>query len=204
MKRLRCVLLLALLSLTVSGQTSHGSEKGPPRRRTVTLETVLSCLDDSLIDDVFKTDLSDAGRLNPLAMVLQKDKTEPGYLALRAKQFVTYPDGDFRYEIWPTDYLGKTMDWSKLQFCHDRPTAYYQVENETLPHPVHMVTIDGDDWFLNPNEVFAHADQFHFESGVFTNSSGVFFIAVKGRVSIQFVCKPDGLKFQRAIYTPKE
>jgi hypothetical protein len=65
-----------------------------------------------------------------------------------------------------------------------------------------IIEINAGDWLLNPNEIFAHADQFNFESGVFNNSSEVFFTAMKGHVSIQFTCKPSGLKFYRVIYAP--
>jgi len=62
--------------------------------------------------------------------------------------------------------------------------------------------IDGDEWQFDPNEILAHANQFEFSSGVFTNSAGVYLIATKGRVSIQFTCSAAGLKFYRASYLP--
>ena len=55
-------------------------------------------------------------------------------------------------------------------------------------------------WLLDPNEVFAHADQFTFESGVFADSSDIYLTAKKGRAAIQFICKSDGLHFYRALF----
>ena len=56
-----------------------------------------------------------------------------------------------------------------------------------------------NEWEFNINELFGHADQFKFTSGVFTNSSDVFFAATKGLVDLQFIPRPNGLTLYRVI-----
>jgi hypothetical protein len=196
---------IALLDTSAPAETSSRHPKsGAPHKSAVTLETVLSCADDSLVDEVFKTDWYTARfKLDGLLMAITKNKADPDYLALRSKRFETDIRDKSSLEIVPTDALsGHRIAASDLPFCHSFLTARYD-ESDHKSGP-RSVDIDGEDWLLNPNEILAHADQFHFDSGVFTNSSDVFFTATKGRVSIQFVCKPDGLKFYRALYVPSD
>lgn len=188
---------VALLAIGVYAQKQKVSASARSRQRVVSLDTVLSCTNDSFLGVVFKTDRNTAIRLSRIAMaVTEKDKSD--YPALLSKGFVTYPAGQpDSMEIWPTDDRGVPTDESQLPFCRYRPTANYSASFEAGPHGI---DIDGRDWFLNPNEVFAHADQFTFDSGVFTDSSRVYLVAKKGRVIIQFLANPSGLRFYRAIY----
>lgn len=198
----RAILLATALIVPLAfAQTPAKSHK-----RVVSLETVLSCIDDPLITEVFKTD-SDTARfkLNALLMIGTRPKTPtPEYLELLAYGFNTQLLNDSALEIMPTDHLGHYVS-EPLPFCRDNPTANYEKvgtgKGKSMPN---NVEIDGNRWLLNPNEIFAHADQFQFHSGVFTNSSEVFLSATKGRVSLQFVCKTDGLVFYRAFYLPTE
>jgi hypothetical protein len=204
MKSLPKLLFLALLTVSVPAQISHGSNKRSPHRRAVTLETILSCSDDSLMAEVFKTDARTAYLdLSVLLMVArEQQKSGPSDIA-RAKGFLTGNLSESKLIIFPTDYLGHTIEAAKRPFCRDGPTADYKNLMDTTSGP-YMVEIDGEDWSLDNNEVFAHADQFQFRSGVYKNSSEVFFEATKERVSIQFVCRPNGLKFYRALYGPRD
>jgi hypothetical protein len=201
------ILASALLGPLAPAQPSASrSEKSVAHKRLVTLETVLSCADDQLVDEVFRTDIITATlKLNAVAMVMAanaKRAPDADDVELRSKGFETRPLDKTDIEILPTDFAsGHIVPVSNLQFCHYLPIAHY--DESGLPPRPHTLEIDGDDWLLNPNEIFAHADQFAFDSGVLTNSSEVFFTAKKGRVSIQFIGKPDGLKFYRALYVPK-
>jgi hypothetical protein len=174
-------------------------------KRAVTLQTILSCTNDALIDEIFKTDAETARlKLNGFLMVEAKHKqiSIPDYAALRYKGFVTDIIDESHVNIHPTDIsTGVPIPEVNLPFCRDFPTATYNTSNESSPS---LVSISGEDWLLNSNEIFSHADQFHFDSGVFTNSSDIYFTATKGRTSIQFIAKPDGLKFYRVLYSISE
>ena len=57
------------------------------------------------------------------------------------------------------------------------------------------------DWTLDPNEVFRHAEQFNFVSGVFKNSSQTYLVATKGNTAIQFVFSDGALRLYRVTIT---
>jgi hypothetical protein len=200
------ILILSVLSFSAIptlAQTRVRSLKGTSRQHLVTLETILSCANDSLITQVFNTDKSTAINLNAVLMVEMKYKKirNDDYVELKSKGFVTRNIDDSSFGIMPTNALsGSLVPESDLAFCHDLPTAHY--DRTGYKSGPRDVDIGGENWVFNPNEIFAHADQFHFDSGVFTNSADIFFTAKKGRVSIQFLCKGDGLRFYRAIYVP--
>ncbi len=198
------LLALSLLSLVLaSGQT----KVKPVQKRTVSLDTVLACLHDSLLEDVFKTGKPTMDSLDSFAMTIMnsdpKKKDDLDFLGLKAKMFYTRPAAESEFSILPTEILenGKIriMGDSKLTFCHYDLVAHYQSRDDLHALPT-FIKIDGQDWLLNPNEVFVHADQFKFQSGVFEDSSDVYLMASKARVDIQFLCKPDGLKFYRVFY----
>jgi hypothetical protein len=197
-----CAISLFCISARAQSPSKTSKERSS-RKRAVALETVLSCADDPLIGEVFKTGgLAARVNLNGFLMIESKHTLPPAeYLSLRGKGFVTRPIDDTTLQIMPTSPVsGSPIPIPTLPFCNDLPIAHYD-EAETKSGP-RAVDIDGKNWILNANEIFAHADQFHFDSGVFTNSSDVFFTATKGRTSIQFISQTDGLKFYRAIYLP--
>lgn len=199
-----CAMSLFCIPAPAQPPSKTSRQRSSPKR-AVTLETVLSCADDALIGEVFKTDgLTARVNLNGFLMIESKHTLPPAeYLSLRGKGFVTRPIDDTTLQIMPTSPVsGSPISIPTLPFCNDLPIAHYD-EAETKSGP-RAVDIDGQDWILNTNEIFAHADQFHFESGVFTNSSDVYFTATKGRTSIQFISQPSGLKFYRAIYLPSD
>jgi hypothetical protein len=198
---------IVVSAIVLSGALARSQTPEHPKashKRAVTLETVLSCVGDNLINEVFKTEAGTARTsLNLLLMTLVKYKTgDSKRLELLSYGFQTQDLGsgdNVVLGITPTDYLGNDVPISSRTFCQSGVTAHYDASDwKSGPF---RIAIDGEDWLLHPNEVFAHADQFHFDSGVFTNASDVFLTATKGRVSIQFVCKPTGLTFYRASYT---
>jgi hypothetical protein len=168
------------------------------------LETVLSCADDPLIGRIFATDLSTAVSLNRILLALHRTDKPSNLDEADAlmKGFVTDSVGDMTHlGILPSDLSGHVLK-GPMPFCHSDLVAIYK-EHAYNSGPIHL-EIDGDEWQFDPNEVLAHADHFEFSSGVFTNSTGVFLMATKGRVSIQFTCSAAGLKFYRAIYLPPD
>ena len=200
----RPVLVLALLPILFHASLSESRPAIAHRQRAVTVDTILSCANDSLIVEVFKTDWRTSLKLDRLLMILtQHTMSSVEYASLRSKGFRTNLLDAGNVQILAADFAsGRTIPKSKLEFCQDYPVAKYnKVDLDSFPQ---SIDVSGDGWQLNPNEVFAHADQFQFRSGVFSDSSDVFFIATKGPVAIQFICKPDGLKFYRAIYSPPE
>ena len=176
-----------------TAQTPSHAKNPASRKHTITLETILSCADDSLIRDVFKTDWATAiGELSPIS---------PSKVDVLAKGFeaVNLSLQEGMLDILPIDPVsGRPVASASLPFCHDLPTAHYEnADRKSLPV---NIQVGGENWSLNANEVFAHANQFTFSSGTFENSADVYLTATKGRVSIQFLCKPSGLEFYRAIY----
>jgi hypothetical protein len=197
--------LTLLFVISASAQPSETTKKSSLHPRAITLDTILSCTNDPLIAEVFKTDEFTARfKLFAVSMIEMKYKTPgPSYDALSSKGFVTRPLDDTSLEIIPTDPLsGKIATASNLSFCHSSPTARYSKSGDKS-EPL-LIEIRGNDWLFDPTEIFVHADQFRFDSGIFADSSDVFFTAIKGRVSIQFICKTNGLKFYRAIYTQSD
>lgn len=207
--RTALVVMTLLLSVPHIEPLQTRKAETPPHKRNVSLDTVLSCASDELIADVFATDRMTALNSDIGTVILWR-KEHPH--DLWSKRFVTFHEGGDDFEIWPTDYRGVPIPKPQLPFCRYRPLASYlgadsasspEAGMKVLKSGPHSVDISGDDWTLNEHEVFAHADQFEFTSGVFTDSSRVFLLATKGRVAIQFICKPTELVFFRAIYHPE-
>jgi len=197
-------ILLAVVTLTFVPNLAGQTSKPPPRKRLVNLETVLSCADDPLIGRIFGTDQSTAMSLNAILLALHRTDKPSNLEKADAllKGFVTDPAGDITHlAISPSDLSGHIIK-GPMPFCHTSLVAAYK-EHAYNSGPT-LLEIDGDQWQFDPNEVLAHADQFQFSSGVFANSAGVYLMATKGRVSIQFTCSAVGLRFYRAMYIPPD
>ena len=198
--RISLSLVLAVIVLVFvhdcNGQTSRANP------RVVSLETILSCADDSLVTGVFGTDRETATvKLSALLLALQKpENRRANQVDALMKGFVTRAVDIRHLIILPSDLYGHIIK-GPLPFCHDGLSAIYSEGAVGSTGPIRM-EIDGDRWRLNANELLAHADLFQFSSGVFANSTDVYLIATKGRVGIQFTCSATGLKFYRAFYLP--
>jgi hypothetical protein len=192
----KLVVVISVFTLLAGAATS---KRPATSKRIVSLDTVLSCADDELLSTAFNTDAHTAVRMNAVGM-LTVEKDSQDYAQLRNKRFITrlVSESD-SVQIWPTDFQGKMIDDNRLSFCRYSPTANFLKLSDSESKP-YSIEIDGANWVLNPSEVFAHADQFSFTSGVFSNSSRVFLIARKGNVAIQFICNKTGLTFYRALY----
>jgi hypothetical protein len=171
---------------------------GQPHKamRIVLLDTILSCPSDAIVKNVFETDWRTMVNLTASLLNGQKETNSD----LLSKGFTAFPIAEDEMMIAPTNMKGRALSKEQVPFCNYKLSASYEKGMDSKPH---TLEISGDDWSLNPYEVFAHADQFEFSSGVFSNSSRVFLVARKGRVAIQFICKPTGLVFYRALYYPE-
>jgi hypothetical protein len=197
MRTLWGLILLLTLGITAEAQTTSGAS----HKRTVALDTVLSCAGDHMLDTVFQTNYFTALKLGTAGMAWNRmqHSTDGNYIVLVANGFQTEIVDDRHFLIIPSDVSGELVKDTKDNFCHDDPVATYE---DTHSEPS-QIEIHADNWSLNQNQVFAHADQYSFKSGVFTDSSEVYLTATKGRVDIQFICKPEGLVFYRAFYNAK-
>lgn len=202
------VALLAVFLLTLVWAVSQTHAAGKAQHhvsRRVSLDAVLSCPSDPLIREVFHTDGNTAIDLNATTMIMARyhqsyRKTIPDYSILRTKMFFTGASGGGASDITilPTNAGGHIIGERKLPFCHDDPVAEYKsLASGEFPL---TVEISATGWSLNANEIFVHADQFKFSSGVFSDSSEVYFTASKGNTLIQFVPTNSGLRFYRVIY----
>lgn len=191
MKRLAEALIFSCMAMGAVGiAQNHLSARGARGFRVVHLETVLSCADDPLIRRAFE------------------EREEAALLAVGSPQkyglgagFDLYLLGNSTYGISAVDPLSrKDIPDAETPFCHFYPQLQYpEAGTDGGDYPA-VITIPGETWTLNANELFAHADQFQFESGTFKNSDQIYLSARKGATTIQFLCGPNGLKFYRAIY----
>jgi hypothetical protein len=198
MRTLLGLILLLTLGTTAEAQTASSAH----HKRTVSLDAVLSCASDHMLDTVFQTNYLTALKLGTagMAWTRREHSTDEDYILLAANGFQTKIVDDRHFLIIPSEVSGEITKDTKDNFCHDDLVATYE---NTHSGPSQIET-RADNWFLNPNQVLAHADQYSFKSGVFTDSSEVYLTATKGRVDIQFICKPEGLVFYRAFYNAKE
>jgi hypothetical protein len=168
---------------------SQGQQSTKPR--AVLLKEVLSCADDPFMARVFDLTNEDADKL------MMPDKADPklvesyGFWLL-----LSHTVGHVNFTVMPTH--------QNNSFCRSYPNVggFAVPKNDTAYHPV-IITFDcGDAWTLDPNEVFAHADQFKFESGIFKNSTDVYMLATRGDTTIQFIFdqKSKRLKLSRVFY----
>ena len=189
-------------ALFAQNQAIH-SHTTLPHQRTVTLDTILSCPDDPVIEEAFRTDKSTAHVLNPFHHV-NKPQTEPtGKSALsKVKGFYDVFFLGNTASIFPVDRLsGRAIPREDLPFCNVSASMRFGEDDTSTPL---SISIDGDGWIFDPNEIFAHAEQFKFDSGVFSDGSESYLIAIRGRTTIQFLASRSGLRFYRAIYSPPE
>ena len=197
MKRATATLLgLLILVFGALAQMPAKAKKGVP---TVSLDTILSCSNDIYVQHVFKTELGTMHKLGMGAMIVGhvKDKTDDASVALRYAGFQSgFSNDPLVMSVMPFRPDGTVI--SPAPFCSILDVNYEKASDDSLPYMV-SIYVDSDYWVFNPNELFLHADQFTFRSGVFNDSSKVFLAATKGRVEIQFVAEPNGLTLYRVF-----
>lgn len=180
--------ILLVLTAILAGQC-WGQQK--PKPKALTLEDVLSCADDRLISGVFALDGDNVNKLIPQTKTYDQKLMESyGFWIL-----VSPTAGKQEFIIMSKEKSGS--------FCRSYPTmsnGFATPKNGTTKYLVTLFIQPADAWTLDPNEVFAHADQFTFESGVFENSTEVFLIAKRGVTSIQFIFSNKKLKLYRVFY----
>jgi hypothetical protein len=170
------------------------------QKRTVSLDTILSCPEDSIVRSVFKTNLVTMRNLHVSAMIINHtyEKNDEDSIALRYAGFISSGSDPLNFGIMAADSHGDYWTRPDRTFCSGSFVARYQDLGSSLPYEIDLLP-DEDQWTLDINQLFVHADQFKFRSGVFTNSSDVFFVASKGQVEIQFIPKPNGLTLYRVV-----
>ena len=87
-------------------------------------------------------------------------------------------------------------------YCHLFTVFYPNEKDASLPTQVHLSGGKGEVFSFDANDLFIHADQFVFHSGVMEGSTDVFLAAVKGDTGIRFIAKPTGLTFDGVIILP--
>jgi hypothetical protein len=187
-------LLTTLLILAIGAPAQDLIPKAP---QNISLNGILACADDSYVQRIFKTDIQTIRKLNMGELALVKDKNDADSRRLRDFGFMS-------------GFTGDPLHFSVLPFPPTDPAPFcsilsiYYLRDEPNAHPYHaQVIVDPNFWTFDPNELFTHADQFTFKSGVFSNSSEVYLSATKGRTEIQLIATPKGLLLYRvSIKTP--
>src|SRR6266481_2421229 len=195
-KMLVVISIFAFLASAAASEPIH-------KRKAISLDILLFCASDKLLQSVFDTDrITAASELNRSLILIKRIQKEDSGTNFITKGFTTESVGNNDLEIFPVEGLGDPIPETKLSFCQYHPVASHlsTEENGNVVAKPHVISISGDDWVLNPIEVLSHADQFSFTSGVFSDSSRVFLVARKGNVAIQFICNQTGLTFYRALY----
>lgn len=182
------ILLTAFFILALGSPAQDPTPKAP---RSISLDDILSCANDPYVQKVFHTDLYSIRKLNLGPVLLAKDKTDPYSKAITSFGFMSA-------------FTSNPLELGVLPFPPTNPAPFcsilsiYYLRDEPNSYPYHaQVNVDPDFWTFDTNELFTHADQFTFISGVFKNSSRVYFSAAKGRTEIQFVATPKGLVLYR-------
>jgi hypothetical protein len=198
MKTVTATLLgFLILALGASAQTATKAKKAAP---TVSLDTILSCADDSYVQSVFKTDLATMNKLNIglVQLAHYKDDADSKALESLSKRMGFWTgatDKPLELLVMPNPPV------LPVPFCSNLAAHFLDDVASALPSYVE-ISVSDDYWTFNPNELFLHADQFTFRSGVFTDSTRVFFSATKGRVEIQSVAESKGLTLYRVFIRP--
>ena len=199
-----------VLTMFVAFAASTSAQSRPKtnvlKKEKVSLDTILGCSNDDFIQSVFDTDLAKMLKLaSALSMAILYNQPLPEHptdkdlasTALRTAGFQSIILGSdpAKFSIMATDFNGHSPDPAKQPFC--RRDLYAEYSQSTIDALPNFVEIRADEWAFNPNELFVHADQFTFTSGIFSDAASVFFTAKRGRVEIQFLSQPDGLKLYR-------
>jgi hypothetical protein len=193
--------LLILVGCAIAQTPTHQKAKTETaQKRTVSLNTILSCPEDSIVRSVFKTNLATMRKLHVSAMIINHtyEKDDEDSIAVRYAGFISSGSDPLNFGIMAADSHGDYWTRPNRTFCSGAFVARYQDIADSLPYAIAILPAENE-WAFNINELFSHADHFKFTSGVFTDSSDVFFTATKGLVDLQFIPKPDGLTLYRVI-----
>lgn len=191
------LLVVASTPLAYSQAKIPPAPKQAPRTKKVSLETVLSCPATSFYRTIFGLTEDDFTKLSP--------RTKDGKLhdidldmERRLDVRVSWIDTS---EGWLLQQISKGFKESRSDFCYSMPIVKTFFEGHPSAVTISALNfLSAETWALDPNEVFEHADQFIFTSGVFNNSTEVYLMAKKGQVEIQFVFEGGALKLYRVIY----
>jgi len=170
MKKLATI-FQAFLILTFSAlaQTPTKTKRVP---QNVSLDTILSCADDPYIQRVFKTNLDTMRKLGLGSLYLAKDRGDLESESLRGLGFAAISSVvPLEFGVIPYPSVDPAPFCSILE-----QVRYLHDVGGSFPYDLAIIMYPNY-WVFNPNELFAHADQFIFRSGVFSNSSKVLCLA---------------------------
>lgn len=149
----------------------------------VSLDEILSCTDDAIIQKVFETNL---GTMRTIG-----DNPSLGFESV--SESLIGSGGPLSFLVVRHHLAGVISE----PYCKMFTVQYPEDKAEALPD---VVNLPGSPLYaFNPNDLFVHANQFTFQSAVGEDSSITYFIANKGRVFIRFVPESTGLTFDRAL-----
>jgi hypothetical protein len=157
----------------------------------LTLNKILSCSEDPYVQNVLKTNFGTMLRLS-----------KGGDSAWLNAGFVAYKNKDRMFLVF--DYIPPGSKGSKtaVDYCHLFTLSYPNEKDDSLPSQVDLPGGEREVFSFDTNDLFIHADQFVFRSGVMAGSTDVFLAAVKGDTCIRFIAKPTGLIFDAVIILP--
>jgi hypothetical protein len=162
---------LTLLTISFLLATSSRAQLQPKvRAKAVSLETVLSCQEDELIQSAFTLTEDDMFKLNLLKVGSIPPEATNEKVRAVSHSFNVSPGEDKTWRILP--------DEKSPSFCHDylivggfaRPTGKsYDPES----HAAFAKILAYKEWVLDPNEVFKHAEVEKGSPGFLNRVSGV-------------------------------
>ena len=187
--------------LTISFLLAVSSRAQPQpkaRAKAVSLETVLSCQKDELIQSVFDLTEDDMFKLSLLKVGSIPPEATNEKVRAVSHNFYVSPGDEKTWRVLPEE--------KPPSFCHDYLIVggFASPTGKSYDHESHAAfakILAYKNWILDPNEVFKHADQFTFKSGTFGKSTSVYLEGTKGGVNIQFIFESGTLKLYRVFYT---
>jgi hypothetical protein len=153
-------------------------------KQALTLDQVLDCVSDDWLTAAWKATEFDMMRRNILSVVLKRDKSEePENVSLLP--FATRPTEhtEHAFSLMSANVNDKT---NEKNFCRSNTVAHYLGDDYKAKPVLIDVFFDDDHWTFDFSQIFRHADQFTWESGVFSNSSDNYLSVTKGSCTLQF------------------
>ncbi len=184
--------ILLILSLLVALPV-FAQQHGP---KPLSLNTILSCSGDPYVQKVLSTDLGTMRKLGTDAMLRVKGKTDPASVALQNMGFQTIYgySGPLDFMVLAFHPDGTVVE--SAPYCTFLTVGYEEDKPDALPYGVDLNVISSM-YTFDANELFLHADQFTFMSGILTASSDVYLAATKGKIIFVFTPTSKGLTLHR-------
>jgi hypothetical protein len=183
-------ILASIIAIVMSAVPLSAQQPVP---RSLSLETILACQNDALLERVFTLKASDVDKVNRGSVNRPNLKYDEQVVEGYGFSLVYVPEGQ--------DWLVVSTKNDPQSFCRSSVTLsiFKKSGDEMYPE---TVSILGRylEWGFDINEIFKHADQFKFQSGVYDDSTLVYFTASRGAVHIQFAFVNGTLRLAQVIY----